>query len=148
MKKSHLYCFVNFIIVIAVIAAAVFLHSQIALYAIIAWTILVAISMSANFWVCKSPIDVPIDKNLIPKLVYLKYKIFKSYWTGTHLPVEVDAFFYFVIVALSGIGEMYFVSGVWVAIAGFDLKMRDIAIQEQAKIIVHSVIEKAIKEAK
>ena len=151
MKTSQFKNALAFSAVIAGLCAAIFIPSNLSYILSIAWAVIVFASMMICLKVCNIKIVEEMKPDLVLRILKFKHKIFYAYWTRKHLPVLVDMFFYFTIVILASLYEMYLLSGIWVAIAWIDLRLRNMADIEEARIIIHAVarhIEKLREVAK
>jgi hypothetical protein len=146
MLMNKLISFLQYVLVITGIAAIVFLNLEVASYIVYAWTVVVALAMLINLYICNFEPTSAIDPKNPSKPIVIQYKIFKSYWTGKHLPPSIDALFYLIIVVLSGLYNMLFISIAWIAISFCDFKLRDMANDSALEYIEYSALLKKEKK--
>jgi hypothetical protein len=138
--------FLQYVLVIIGIPAAAFQNLEIAGYIVYGWTVVVALTMFINLFICRLEPTSAVDPENPPTPLIIQYKIFKSYWTGRHLPASIDALFYIIIVVLSGLYNMLFISIAWIAISFCDFKLRDMANDSALEYIEKSALLKKEKK--
>jgi energy-converting hydrogenase Eha subunit C len=128
----------QYALVITGIAAVAFLNLEIAGYILYAWTGVATIAMLITLFICHLELTQTVDPKNPPIPIIIQYKIFNSYWTGRHLPASIDALFYFIIVVMSGLYNMLFISTAWIAISFCDFKLRDMANESALEFVAKS----------
>jgi hypothetical protein len=142
---NKLIIFLQYVLVITGISAVAFINLEIAGHIVYGWTVVVALTMFITLFICHLEPTSAVDPENPPTPIVIQYKIFKSYWTGKHLPPSIDALFYLIIVVLSGLYNMLFISIAWIAISFCDFKLRDMANDSALEYIEKSALLKKKK---
>lgn len=109
------------------------------------WSFIVLMLMAIGAGICSHKITMQINQDAIPLHVKIKYDLFYSFWTKQHLPAWMDAALYSIIIVLSALNGMWFISTTWLAISYFDFKVRDLATKEQSDLIAYAITKGALK---